>query len=237
MKKNLDWTQVLNDQNRWSDRREFQAWFDQIAGRPTHLLEGTVEGFIEALGFMRRSVAYLHFQEPVDLLWLDTQLKTITLGLLHYQGAQEGAVGQLPRFRARVKGMIDSDLLRSLKDTLLIRFAEYIGDHMDGTAPRVVSRCEGIYRQSRIDQSASEATYSSEMEDRFRAEIPMLSQPGAAPDLHRCPNLFSGNIKTRYCSDECRFVTAQLAKELDVADLLDAKPRRFRRSAKQAKNV
>src|SRR5438270_14084183 len=105
MKRKLDWVELLNEQQLWVNRAVFQAWFNEFCGRPTNLLDGTVDGFTEALGFMRRQVANLHFAEPVDLMWLDTQLKTVTMGLLHHQGAQEGNQSNLPRFRARVKGM------------------------------------------------------------------------------------------------------------------------------------
>jgi hypothetical protein len=235
LKRKLDWTDVLNVQTRWTSRADLQAWFDVIAGRPTHLLEGTVESFVEALGFMRRSAACIHFREPVDLMWLDTQLKTITLGLLHHQGVQQGNEGQMPQCRARVKGLIDSDLLRALKDTLLVRFAEYVGDCLDCDAPHLVSRCQGVYRLSDSAPAWSADTeYPSQIEQRFRDEIPLLSG-SATGDLQRCAHLFFGDQKTRYCSDACRFSASQIAKELGIPDLRAVKPRSFRRAEKQAK--
>jgi hypothetical protein len=237
MKKKLVWTEVLNDQMRWTCRADFQVWFNDLVGRPTNLLDGTVEGFYEALGFMRRSLANLHFGEPVDLMWLDTQLKTITLGLLHHQGAQEGDASQMPRFRARVKGMIDSDLLRAVKDSLLIQFAEYLGDTLDETATYHVGRCEGLHRHLTPPTVPKEAAYTEEMEQAFRNEVPLLArQTPATSDLYRCINMFSGPAKSRYCSDSCRFATSQTAKQTEEVGDLSVKQRRFRRrqSQKQA---
>jgi hypothetical protein len=142
MRIKLNWVDVLNEQTRWTGRGDLINWASVLAGRPLHLLDGTVDGFDEALGYMRRSLDNLHANEPVDLLWLDTQLKTVTLGLLHYQGAQPGEDGRFPLFRARTKGMHDTDLLRAIKDTLLIQFAEYIGDVLDAPEQANVFHCE-----------------------------------------------------------------------------------------------
>jgi hypothetical protein len=142
MRTKLNWVSVLNEQTRWEQRCDLVQWVSGMAGRPLHLLDGTIEGFEETLGFMRRSLENLHTDEGVDLLWLDTQLKTVTLGLLHHQGAQEGEGGSFPRFRARTKGMHDTDLLRAIKDTLLVQFAEYIGDVLDAPEQANVFHCE-----------------------------------------------------------------------------------------------
>jgi hypothetical protein len=234
MKRKLVWVDVLNEQTRWGSRTDFCNWFDQLVGRKTNLLDGTIEGFVESLGFMRRSVAHLHFGEPIDLMWLDTQLKTVTLGLLHHQGAQEGEDSQMSRFRARTKGMIDSDLLRAVKDSLLVQFAEYVGDTLDGTASHVVSRCEGTYRRSTVDTCVSSG-YTPEMDATWRDEIPLLARSTPATvDIERCTNLFAGNPKTRFCGDACRFATLQIAKSVQEPGDLTAKQRRRRRAEKQA---
>ncbi|HEY9792907.1 MAG TPA: hypothetical protein V6D22_21075 [Candidatus Obscuribacterales bacterium] len=239
MRRKLAWVDVLNEQTRWVSRAQFQSWFNELAGRPTHLLDGTIESFVEALGFMRRSVANLHFSEPVDLLWLDTQLKTVSLGLLHHQGAQEGTDSRMPRFRARVKGMIDSDLLRAVKDTLLIQFAQYVGDTLDGEASPTVSRCEGLIRTTAEIVLAVDAHYPEEMERRWREEIAALSgQAPGVPDIQRCHNLCTGNGKTHFCSDACRFATQQLAQQVTTPGDLNAKQqRRYRRRQKQAETL
>jgi hypothetical protein len=230
MRKKLDWVEILNEQQAWTSRDEFKQWFYALAGRQANLLDGTIDGFIEALGFMRRQVANLHFSEPVDLLWLDTQLKTVTLGLLHHQGAQEGAESKLPRFRARVKGMLDSDLLRAVKDSLLIQFAEYVGNALDGTADKVVSRCEGLKRKTTLRALPPEATCGEEGEQRWREELPLLRRnTPATADLERCPNLFAGTSKTKFCSDTCRFATFQISKQVEEPGYLAAKQRRYRR--------
>jgi hypothetical protein len=137
----LNWVDVLNEQAGWNERADLVAWISEMAGRPLHLLDGTIDGFEEALGYMRRSLEGLP-EGDVDLLWLDTQLKTVTLGLLHHQGAQEGEESRLPRMRARVKGMHDTDLLRAVKDTLLVQFAEYVGEVIDAPDSANVFHCE-----------------------------------------------------------------------------------------------
>lgn len=237
MRQKLDWMDVLNEQTHWHSRADFRAWFNELVGRPATLLDGTIDGFEEALGFMRRQLGNLHFGEPVDLLWLDTQLKTISLGLLHHQGAQEGQDSRLPRFRSRVKGMIDSDLLRAVKDTMLVQFAEYVGDALDGTSVRSIMRCEGLHRE--LPGCIPEAArYSNEIEERWLAELPAIRRAGeTGVDLHRCVNLYAGSAKSQFCSDTCRFATFQLEKQLGQPTYVADKPRRYRRrQGKQAES-
>lgn len=231
MRAKLNWIDVLNEQTHWHDRSDLKQWISELAGRPLTLLDGTVEGFEEALGYMRRSVAGLHFEnEPVDLLWLDTQLKTVTLGLLHHQGAQEGDGSRLPRFRARVKGMHDTDLLRAIKDTLLIQFAEYVGDTLDCGSNGTVLRCEGLHRRDTGPDVARGAQFPDEIEKQWRDELslgPVNEQPD---DVLRCAYFFVAAPKSRYCSDACRFATLQITKQTEEAELLpEIKPRRYRR--------
>jgi hypothetical protein len=235
MGQKLNWVEVLNLQTTWQSRAHLHAWFNELVGRPTNIIDGTVEGFAEALGFMRRSVANLRFDEPMDLLWLDTQLKTVSIGLLHHQGAQEGSDSHLPRCRSRVKGMLDSDLLRAVKDTLLIQFAEYVGDRLDGTSTYVVTRCEGLQRATAGNHVACEAVYPQELEQQWRQEIPLLRHiTPATAELVRCSNLLASNGKSRFCTDECRFATFQLEKQVQEPGDIAVKQRRNRRREKQA---
>src|SRR6185437_3217033 len=145
----------------------------------------------------------------------------------------------MPRFRARVKGMIDSDLLRAVKDTLLIQFAQYVGDTLDGEASPTVSRCEGLIRTTAEIVLAVDAHYPEEMERRWREEIAALSgQAPGVPDIQRCHNLCTGNGKTHFCSDACRFATQQLAQQVTTPGDLNAKQqRRYRRRQKQAETL
>lgn len=234
MRPKLNWVDVLNEQTRWHERADLKQWFVEQAGRQVSLLDGTIEGFEEALGFMRRQIANVHFGEPVDLLWLDTQLKTVTLGLLHHQGAQEGDSSRLPRFRARVKGMHDTDLLRALKDSLLVQFAEYVGDTLDSESKGSVLRCEGLHKRNAGRPIAPAATYSAEVEDQWRDEVMthVHVSPEEADDIERCAYLFIGAPKSRFCSDACRFATFQITKQVQEPDYLAAKQRRYRRRNK-----
>ena len=229
MRRKLDWVEVLNEQKRWRSRAELLAWLSALIGRNVSIREGgTLDGFEEALHFMRNQVSNLHFGDPVDLLWLDTQLKTVSLGVNHHQGAQPGEDSQLPLFRARVKGMLDADLLRAVKDTLIIQFAEFVGESLDSEAC-LVNRCEGIYRGKMEFGTAEEEA----AEARWRAELRVFTETVTYTfsDLHRCANLFTGSSKTRFCADTCRFATLQLSKILlEPAYQPDQdKQRRFRR--------
>lgn len=235
----LTWVDVLNAQTRWFQRSQLIDWFRDLVGRQVTLLDGTIEGFEEALGFMRRQVANAHFGEPIDLLWLDTQLKTVTLGLLHHQGAQEGDTSKLPLFRARVKGLHDTDLLRALKDTLLVQFAEYIGEVVDGEANGAdhVWRCDGLHKRSAATEVAHNAQFSDEVEQRWRSEVTALVPSEDLDQVERCPNLFvsagGGNGRgARYCSDACRFSTQQVTQQAQEPEILVEKQRRFRRRNK-----
>lgn len=231
MRRKLDWVEVLNEQKRWRSRAELLAWFSALIGRNVCIRDGTLDGFEEALHFMRNQISNLHFGDPVDLIWLDTQLKTVSLGVNHHQGAQPGEDSQLPLFRARVKGMLDTDLLRAVKDTLLIQFAEFVGQCLDNEAC-LVNRCEGIYRATNSD-AAPLYLAEADAEVRWQAELRVFPEVGSesAADLHRCANLFTGSSKTRFCADTCRFATLQLTKLLVEPTYQPDKQRRFRRRA------
>lgn len=232
MKSKLSWVDVLNEQTRWYQRADLVQWFCGLAGRPLTLLDGTIEGFEEALGYMRRQLANLHFEEPVDLLWLDTQLKTVTLGLLHHQGAQPGAETQMPQFRARVKGMHDTDLLRALKDTLLVQFAEYVGDALDSGTSGSVQRCDGLHKAAVAPVIAGAAQYPKDVESLWRKELAFTVVEDEATELERCSNLFVAGAKARFCSDACRFATFQVTKQVQEPNYLAEKQRRYRRRNK-----
>lgn len=237
MEKRLNWLNVLNEQTRWYCRDDMKAWLTELVGRHATVLDGTVDGFEEALGYMRAESANLHFGLPVDLVWLDTQLKTVTLGLLHHQGAQAGPGARLPYFRAKVKGMHDTDLLRAVKDTLLVQFADFLGDCLDA-AQCAVSRCEGVYRITDRGFVAAPACYSGEMEERWRKEIRLSADSnGSTHELQRCANLFVGNGKMRFCSDACRFATFQIEKRSSETNNVVDKPRRYRRRQELAQEL
>ena len=232
MHRRLNWIEVLNDQSTWKSKADFVRWFSDLVGRTVILPDGAVEAFEESLGYMRRQVANLHFGETVDLLWLDTQLKTVSFGLLHHQGAQEGKESKLPRFRARVKGLQDSDLLRSVKDTLLLQFAEFLGEALEKEAPLPVARCEGLYREGAMDYVSPSATYPKDTESRWRKEIPILQDNSqGSDDIVRCTDFFPASPKAKFCSDACRFSTFQIAKQIQEPGYLAAKQRRYRRKA------
>jgi hypothetical protein len=237
MQRQLNWVDVLNDQATWKSKADLINWFCQIVGRPAHLPDGAIEAFEESLGYMRRQLANLHFGEPVDLLWLDTQLKTVSFGLLHHQGAQEGPESCLPRLRARVKGLQDSDLLRSVKDTLLLQFAGFVGAALDDKDSISVARCEGLYRDTPSDSISAAATYPEDVEARWREEVPVLNEHReSAEDILRCGDFFPATPKGKFCSDACRFSTFQIAKQIQEPGYLAEKQRRYRRKT-TTKNV
>jgi len=231
MTKRLSWIDVLNQQSTWHSRADLLDWFSNLIGRRASLLEGSIEGFEEALGFMRRQVANLHFGEPVDLLWLDTQLKTVNLGLLHHQGAQPGDEAVLPRFRVRVKGLLDSDLLRAVKDTLLIQFAEFVGTVLDDEGAMPIVRCQGLYGTDSVRQVAQNATYPAETETRWREEIPMLTRDESTTVI-RCNDFIAAAAKEKYCSDACKFTTMQITKQTQETSYTGEKRRYRKRQSK-----
>lgn len=234
MDKGLQWIDVLNAEAGWADAQAMNVWLYSLIGRPLNLPDGAMQSLTEALGFMRRSVANMHFDEPVDLLWLDTQLKTVTLGLLHHQGAQPGDGNSLPMFRAHVKGLRDSDLLRVVKDTLLVQFANYVGIQLDGDATHQVRRCAGLFRPSCDEfQTGVSEGIAQEMELRYRQEIPLLDSP-SSEGIHRCANFFINGQKNSYCSDTCRFATLQIANDDSRPAYIVNKQRGFKRRQKQA---
>jgi hypothetical protein len=154
MRRKFHWVDVLNEQTSWGGRAGLTAWFANLVGRNVMRIDGAVEGFEEALTYMRTELTNIHFGRDVDLNWLDTQLKTVNLGLLHHQGAQDGPESQLPLFRVRVRGMQDADLLRAVKETLLVQFAEFIGSSLDQEQCSV-RRCEGLVKDAGIAERYS----------------------------------------------------------------------------------
>ncbi len=234
MRSKLNWVDVLNEQTRWYERADLKQWFADLVGRPTNLSDGTIEGFEEALVYMRRQIANRHFDEPIDLVWLDTQLKTLTLGLLHHQGAQVGENSKLPSFRARIKGMQDADLLRAFKETLLVQFAEYIGETLDSKSHGMVGRCEGLQPTSVLQPIAEIAKHAPELEEQWRSELMATVPEAEAAEISRCATLVivTGGQKSRFCSDACRFATVQIIKQSPEPELLAVKQRRYHRQSK-----
>jgi hypothetical protein len=126
-------------------------------------------------------------------------------------------------------------LLRAVKDTLLLQFAQYIGDCLDGDPDRTVTRCAGIYRAVAANPIAPETAFTAELEQRWRQEIELLSRSTpATADLQRCHKLLATNGKTRFCTDECRFATLQIEKQVQEPGDIAVKQRRYRRREKQA---
>ncbi len=231
MTRRLNWIDVLNEQPKWRARTDLVNWFSELIGRPAALKDGAVEGFEEALGFMRRQMANLHFSEPVDLIWLDAQLKTVNLGLLHHQGAQEGINGRLPLFRARVKGLLDSDLLRSVKDTLLVQFAEFTATSLAEGEPLSVHRCQGLEKTSSTDSRAAAAWYPVQTEMRWLAEIPLAAGlPQKDRDsVRRCLMLFPSISQTDFCSHICCTSSYEIGKQAQEPAVVTEKQRRYRK--------
>ncbi|HEY9788628.1 MAG TPA: hypothetical protein V6D17_24790 [Candidatus Obscuribacterales bacterium] len=142
---------------------------------------------------------------------------------------------KLPVFRARPRGNSDADILRSIRDTLIVQCAQFLGDSIQSGSQLSVARCEGLVKQGAYPEARVSAL-KPEMEAKWLSEIELLKevQTHAAKGIQRCEDFFVATSKAKFCSDACRFNTFQIGKQLREPDYLAQKQKRYRSRKKQS---
>jgi len=232
MSEKLNWIDILNEQALWISYEDLVNWFAEMLGRSPTLSQNAVEEFQNSLNLIRKQVSAIHFHEQVDAHLIDEQLQGVRLELVESLENESGTPfsSRMPAMRARARDNNDDSLLRSLKETLILQFAAFAGEALDRKAENAVARCEGIYREGTATHLSPVPSFPAEIELRWRREIPILSESGLelSPEILRCADFFLARGKGRFCSDECRFRTFQLTKQLADPGYLAAKQRRYR---------
>lgn len=230
MKDKLSWITALNEETVWTSNTDALKWLGEVTGRPLAVDAGdpALAAFLADISFIRVQVSHLHFGEPVNLKALDQRLANIDLMLADPDPSKESLVS-LPLFRARPMGNSDQYIIRSIGDTLIVQFAQFIGDAVQSGSNVAVARCEGLFRETKSKLERAQVL-SSEMEGRWRNEISVLKEvgPETAEEIMRCEDLFLAHPKTRFCSDACRFNTFQITKQVKDPGYLAQKQKRYR---------
>ncbi|SRR5579875_505785 len=228
----LDWIDVLNEQATWTSGEDTVRWLSGILNRRVSPTPSAVEHFQETLNLMRRQLSALHFGEEPDLASIDMQLGNLRLELSS-PGQRPGGV-LLPSFRARLEGASDDDLIACIGQTLLLEFARFLGEQLDSPQTAKIARCEGLYREAGANRISPCPDFPADIELKWRREIPALVEAGldSSPDLLRCADFFVARARGKFCSDECRFRTFQIAKQLADPGYLAEKQKRYRQRRK-----
>ncbi len=222
----LHWIQVLNDQTQWTSGEDAQDWLYKLTGRKLSVSSQDIGAFFEQLNFIREQVTSLHFGEPPALKRLQERLNGVSLAI-----HEEYALDRLPLLMARPASNSDTDVLRSVCDTLLLQFVSFLSEAIEMEAspsPKIV-RCEGLFREGRKERKRLGALVN-ERESAWRAEISLLQEaaPDVVDEIQRCEDLFVFSAKAKFCSDACRFSTFQITKQLKEPGYMKEKQRRYR---------
>lgn len=216
------WIEVLNEQTTWKSPADLVTWFSSLTGRALSPDAEAVAEFQNALAFIRQQATALHFRETLDVAGIDVRLSVVALTF--------APVRAMPTLRARAPGDSDADVLKALENTLLVQFAEFAGQCLDSNYAVDIARCEGVYRESTPNDPEYVNPFEAHSERRWRNEIPILSEAGLieSEQIERCCDFFVLRPKARFCSEECRFRSFQLNKQLSDPGYLAAKQKRYR---------
>ena len=222
----LHWIEVLNEQTQWTSDLDALDWLYKLTGRRLSVSAQDVAAFFDQLDFIREQVTSFHFGEGLALGRLQERLNGVAL-TIHHQYGSDG----LPLLMARQASNSDSDVLRSVCDTLLLQFAAFLSEAVEtesSPSPKIV-RCEGLFREGRKERKRLGALVN-ERESAWRAELSLLqeAEPEVVEEIQRCEDLFVFSAKAKFCSDACRFSTFQITKQLKDPGYMKEKQRRYR---------
>lgn len=230
MSANLQWMEVLNDQATWTSVEDLIRWLSVLLGRRPTLSDKTISDFQSGLNCIRRQVSSLHFQQRLDISAIDAELEGIELELVEPM-KQAGVYRKvLPALHARLQSENDDSFLIALKQTLVLQFAQFVAEALNNIDSPAIARCEGLYREVNSTDLSPARSLPPETELLWRKEIAALTEAGleSSPEVLRCADYFPVRAKGRFCSDECRFRTFQLTKQLSDPGYLAAKQKKYR---------
>ncbi|MFN8657077.1 MAG: hypothetical protein U0105_12125 [Candidatus Obscuribacterales bacterium] len=218
----VTWFEALNEQSLWTSAAMRNNWLAEVTGRSIAPSQAALAKFDDSLRQIRLHAGAMHFGDADNVDWLNHDLGNCRAGLYATTDSS-----RLPRFRVEAHSNNDDEILESLRLTLIMQFAAFVGDVMqNGEQPSRIERCEGLYRD---DDLPSVARFPKDVETKWRREIDVLDGSGeSADDVLRCGDFFLKSPKARFCSDKCRFTTFQIVKQLQEPDYLANKQKRYR---------
>lgn len=220
MPRPLTWIDVLNEQAEWTTEIDLSKWLSKVLVKATAFQPKDLQEFQQDLEYMRQQLTALHFNESLDLKYINRALSEMSLEIV--SSAESDGI---PLLRARLKDSSPQSQLICLRHSLLLQFANFLAQCMEGQA--AVSRCEGLYKERYLPQSPAGRLFDSLMEKRWRQEIAQL-EAVKDDEMQRCADIFISRPKARFCSETCRFRTFQLLKQAEDPEYLAAKQRRYR---------
>jgi hypothetical protein len=220
----LHWIETLNEETQWTSHADALDWLYKLTGQTLSVSTEDLGSFFEQLHFIREQVTSLHFGETLALDALQQRLEGVCLAI--HEGYANDA---LPLLMARRASNSDSDVLRSLCDTLLLQFAAFLSQAVEADSAPGIVRCEGLFREGKKERKRLGALVN-ERESAWRAELSLLqeAEPDVVEEIQRCEDLFIFSAKAKFCSDACRFSTFQITKQLKDPGYMKEKQRRYR---------
>jgi hypothetical protein len=217
------WIALLNEQTEWDSPEKISDWLSQMLQRPCAANQKSLKFFWDTLTYIREVIYAVHFGEGLDADVLNARLSSCRFSF------HAKPIGYLPPLRAESQSD-DSSLLIALANTYLLAFAQDLAKVITGEGEFVVARCEGLYRDPKLQRLGAAPDIADEVELRWRREVEVLTEKGIedSTQIHRCADLFIGNSRSRFCSDRCRTITFQLIKQLVNPNYLAEKQRRYR---------
>lgn len=237
---------VLNEQATWSDLEDARIWGAKVLSQNLADCNDELSMLSRDLGFIRQQLSKLHFGEKLAVDELDDRLSTIRLSFVLESdvsafSSQSGLPSELPSLRAASSGSSPGEMVRCLRETLLVQFALFLSDALGVRAEKRIARCEGLYRKevsrnyktrARLisEESSIDGNGDRNLEEQWRKEVPLLAESDGAAvrDLIRCEDFFVPTKAAKFCSDACRFNTFQIKKQFSNPDYLADKQRRYR---------
>lgn len=218
--KPLDWTEILNEEAAWHDYADFRKWFSETAPGLPVPDPAACQKFRADLSIIRLEAASIYFGKKPNLSLINDRLRGVSLEI-------DAQVTQ----GTRLPPLLDSggEILSRLFGGLLVGFAQFVADCERGGPG--LCRCQGVFRDARMAGTAL-----PDYETDYRKEIELLQEQHLIgdPAIQRCADFFVGRSKARFCSDNCRFITFQISKQLKEPGYLAEKQRRYRNRLKDS---
>lgn len=218
------WMEVLNEHNYWNSDDEIMRWFGDFARKPEPDCDPQlIQEFKNTLNQIRFLIYAHHFGKALDFQWLNNELSNLSLSFLPPPSIDS----PLPYLRGKELAASDSELLKSLRLSILVTFAADFARVLSGESEWHLHRCEGLFRNS----EGAHVVHDDAAETSWRNEIEMLiasSSHAAETSIQRCADFFFAKSRSKYCSDACRFSTFQVSKQISDPSYLAEKQKRYR---------
>lgn len=219
----LAWINFLNQSSTWETQEQAEEFLSRAASAAIKLTGDEVRSLSQLETYMREQLAALHFQKPLALAYINRRLERIHFRL-EVVSPDITAEEALPSLRAQSPDSASS--AEQLFDTLLLQFAIFLGDTLDGHSPYTVSRCEAICRKKSVADCQRFYEKFRSLEDSWKAEV--SSDLKNNDEVERCADFFQASPGAKFCSDACRFNSFALRKQMSSPSYQAEKQRRYR---------